>query len=85
MRGGIVSWEHFFHSLHAYLEHLKREVPSVETRPFRTQPAAAPKTIIPRELEGLRAVLKLTATIAQQVMMSMIMMVTIHDHAAMFV
>uniref|UniRef100_A0A8C4NM45 Nucleoporin 205 n=1 Tax=Eptatretus burgeri TaxID=7764 RepID=A0A8C4NM45_EPTBU len=66
MRGGIVSWEHFFHSLHAYHDHLKREVPSVDTRPFRTQPAAAPKTIIPRELEGLRAVLKLTATIAQQ-------------------
>uniref|UniRef100_UPI00358F7403 nuclear pore complex protein Nup205 isoform X2 n=1 Tax=Myxine glutinosa TaxID=7769 RepID=UPI00358F7403 len=66
MSGGIVSWEHFFHSLHAYHEHLKREVPSMETQPFRTQPAAAPKNIIPRELEGLRAVLKLTATIAQQ-------------------
>ncbi|XP_078453204.1 nuclear pore complex protein Nup205 isoform X1 [Lampetra fluviatilis] len=68
VNSSAISWEHFFHSLMAYREHLKREASGVDAQPGARPyaPALSLKSVTPREQDGLRAVLRLTATIAQQ-------------------
>ncbi|XP_051886493.1 nuclear pore complex protein Nup205 [Pristis pectinata] len=58
--GNPVSWEHFFHSLMLYHEHLRRDIPSTDTIQYRHMPL---RGITQREMDGLIAFLQLTATI----------------------
>nr|XP_033813775.1 nuclear pore complex protein Nup205 isoform X3 [Geotrypetes seraphini] len=60
--GSPVSWEHFFHSLMLYHEHLRRDMPSTDTLHQRHLPL---RGIIQREQDGLIAYLHLTATVVK--------------------
>jgi Nuclear pore complex scaffold, nucleoporins 186/192/205 len=72
---GTVSWEHFFTSLNQYYASLRQEVPQtaypgfVRGTTFRSHGAqmAAIRSITPQEVDGLRAVLTLVATVVKQV------------------
>jgi hypothetical protein len=72
---GTVSWEHFFASLNQYYASLRQEVPQTaypgfaRGAPFRTHgaPMTALRSITPQEVDGLRAVLALMATVVKQV------------------
>ncbi|CAH2276623.1 nuclear pore complex Nup205 [Pelobates cultripes] len=58
--GSPVSWDHFFHSLMLYHEHLRRDLPSADTLHQR-HPLL--RGITQRELDGLIAFLQLTTEI----------------------
>ncbi|XP_078527802.1 nuclear pore complex protein Nup205 isoform X2 [Lissotriton helveticus] len=58
--GNPVSWEHFFHSLMLYHEHLRRDMPSTDVMHQRHLPL---RGITQREQDGLMAFLQLTTTI----------------------
>ncbi|XP_078424660.1 nuclear pore complex protein Nup205 [Cetorhinus maximus] len=60
--GNPVSWEHFFHSLMLYHEHLRRDMPSTDTIQYRHMPL---RGITQREMDGLIAFLELTGTIVK--------------------
>ncbi|OCT58146.1 hypothetical protein XELAEV_18002475mg [Xenopus laevis] len=58
--GSPVSWDHFFHSLMLYHEHLRRDLPNTDSIHHRHPPL---RGITQRELDGLIACLQLTCTI----------------------
>ncbi|OCT86111.1 hypothetical protein XELAEV_18019805mg [Xenopus laevis] len=58
--GSPVSWDHFFHSLMLYHEHLRRDLPNTDNIHQRHPPL---RGITQRELDGLIACLQLTCTI----------------------
>ncbi|XP_049630227.1 nuclear pore complex protein Nup205 [Suncus etruscus] len=58
--GCPVSWEHFFHSLMLYHEHLRRDLPSADSVQYRHLPS---RGITQKEQDGLIAFLQLTSTI----------------------
>ncbi|XP_075458683.1 nuclear pore complex protein Nup205 [Ascaphus truei] len=60
--GSPVSWEHFFHSLMLYHEHLRRDLPSADSVHLRHPPL---RGITQRELDGLISCLQLTTTIIE--------------------
>ena len=64
-----VSWDHFFTSLNQYYIGLRQSVPHAAATGFHHHAAAmsAQRTITPQEVEGLRAVLHLIATVVHQV------------------
>ncbi|CAO2603172.1 Nuclear pore complex protein Nup205, partial [Lemmus lemmus] len=55
-----VSWEHFFHSLLLYHEHLRKDLPSADSVQYRHLPS---RGITQKEQDGLIAFLQLTSTI----------------------
>jgi len=66
---GTVSWDHFFTSLNQYYVGLRQSVPhggSSFHHPA-TAPPPAPRSITPQEVDGLKAVLRLIATVVRQV------------------
>ncbi|XP_007909424.1 nuclear pore complex protein Nup205 [Callorhinchus milii] len=60
--GNPVSWEHFFHSLMMYHEHLRRDMPSTDSVHYRHLPL---RGITQREMDGLIAFLQLSGTIVK--------------------
>ncbi|XP_027698133.1 nuclear pore complex protein Nup205 isoform X1 [Vombatus ursinus] len=58
--GSPVSWEHFFHSLMLYHEHLRKDLPSADSVQYRHLPL---RGITQKEQDGLIAFLQLTTTI----------------------
>ncbi|KAB0403120.1 hypothetical protein E2I00_003164 [Balaenoptera physalus] len=58
--GSPVSWEHFFHSLMLYHEHLRKDLPSADSVQYRHLPS---RGITQKEQDGLIAFLQLTSTI----------------------
>lgn len=62
--GSPVSWEHFFHSLMLYHEHLRKDLPSAESIQYRHLPL---RGITQKEQDGLIAFLQLTKTIVKWV------------------
>ncbi|XP_040294299.1 nuclear pore complex protein Nup205 isoform X3 [Bufo bufo] len=58
--GSPVSWDHFFHSLMLYYEHLRKDVPSSDIVHQRHPPL---RGITQREMDGLVAFLQLTTTV----------------------
>ncbi|KAM4746874.1 nuclear pore complex protein Nup205 [Rhinophrynus dorsalis] len=60
--GSPVSWDHFFHSLMLYHEHLRRDLPSTDSVHHRHPPL---RGITQRELDGLISCLQLTTTIIE--------------------
>ncbi|KAK1335114.1 hypothetical protein QTO34_004694 [Cnephaeus nilssonii] len=58
--GSPVSWEHFFHSLMLYHEHLRKDLPSADSVHYRHLPS---RGITQKEQDGLIAFLQLTSTI----------------------
>ncbi|KAM9311505.1 nuclear pore complex protein Nup205 [Gastrophryne carolinensis] len=60
--GSPVSWDHFFHSLGLYHEHLRRDLPSPESIHQRHPPL---RGITQREMDGLIACLQLTTTVVE--------------------
>ncbi|XP_021268252.1 nuclear pore complex protein Nup205 [Numida meleagris] len=55
--GSPVSWEHFFHSLMLYHEHLRKDLPSADSVQYRHLPL---RGITQKEQDGLIAFLQLT-------------------------
>ena len=65
---GTVSWDHFFTSLNQYYVSLRQSVPhGGATFHHPGTPMSGPRSITPQEVEGLRAVLHLIATVVHQV------------------
>lgn len=60
-QGNLISWDHFFSSLHRYFNNLRQESLPVPDTIYRHKPLT--KGITPREVQGLQAVLKLTRTV----------------------
>ncbi|KYO17521.1 nuclear pore complex protein Nup205 [Alligator mississippiensis] len=60
--GSPVSWEHFFHSLMLYHEHLRKDLPSADSVQYRHLPL---RGITQKEQDGLIAFLRLTTTIVK--------------------
>ncbi|XP_069619286.1 nuclear pore complex protein Nup205 isoform X1 [Ranitomeya imitator] len=60
--GSPVSWDHFFHSLMLYHEHLRRDIPSTDLIHHRPLPL---RGITQREMDGLVAFLQLTTTVIE--------------------
>ncbi|KAM6437649.1 nuclear pore complex protein Nup205 [Liasis olivaceus] len=60
--GSPVSWEHFFHSLMLYHEHLRKDLPSADSIQYRHLPL---RGITQKEQDGLIAFLQLTKTIVK--------------------
>ncbi|KAM4037197.1 nuclear pore complex protein Nup205 isoform 2-T2 [Anomaloglossus baeobatrachus] len=60
--GSPVSWDHFFHSLMLYHEHLRRDIPSTDLIHHRHPPL---RGITQREMDGLMAFLQLTTTVIE--------------------
>ncbi|XP_053108091.1 nuclear pore complex protein Nup205 isoform X2 [Hemicordylus capensis] len=60
--GSPVSWEHFFHSLMLYHEHLRKDLPSADSIQYRHLPL---RGITQKEQDGLIAFLQLTSTIVK--------------------
>ncbi|XP_019370536.1 PREDICTED: nuclear pore complex protein Nup205 [Gavialis gangeticus] len=60
--GSPVSWEHFFHSLMLYHEHLRKDLPSADSVQYRHLPL---RGITQKEQDGLIAFLQLTTTIVK--------------------
>ncbi|KFO18374.1 Nuclear pore complex protein Nup205 [Fukomys damarensis] len=58
--GSPVSWEHFFHSLMLYHEHLRKDLPSADSVQYRHLPL---RGITQKEQDGLIAFLQLTSII----------------------
>ncbi|XP_038608368.1 nuclear pore complex protein Nup205 isoform X2 [Tachyglossus aculeatus] len=58
--GSPVSWEHFFHSLMLYHEHLRKDLPSADSVQYRHLPL---RGITQKEQDGLIAFLQLTTSI----------------------
>ncbi|XP_069713250.1 nuclear pore complex protein Nup205 isoform X2 [Phaenicophaeus curvirostris] len=58
--GSPVSWEHFFHSLMLYHEHLRKDLPSADSVQYRHLPL---RGITQKEQDGLIAFLQLTTVI----------------------
>ncbi|KAL7982496.1 hypothetical protein Chor_010094, partial [Crotalus horridus] len=63
--GSPVSWEHFFHSLMLYHEHLRKDLPSAESIQYRHLPL---RGITQKEQDGLIAFLQLTKTIVKWIL-----------------
>jgi len=57
-QGNLISWEHFFASLHRYFNNLRQETLPVPDTIYRHKTLT--KGITPQEVQGLQAVLKLT-------------------------
>ena len=55
--GSLISWEHFFASLHRYFNSLRQESLPVPDTIYRHKPLT--KGITPQEVQGLQVVLKL--------------------------
>ena len=75
---GTVSWDHFFTSLNQYYVGLRQSVPHAAggggltaAGYYHHGPTApvppGPRSITPQELDGLKAVLRLIATVVRQV------------------
>jgi len=62
--GSPVSWEHFFHSLMLYHEHLRKDLPSADSVQYRHLPL---RGITQKEQDGLIAFLQLTTVIVNWV------------------
>ncbi|CAI5785815.1 pore complex Nup205 [Podarcis lilfordi] len=60
--GSPVSWEHFFHSLMLYHEHLRKDLPSADSIQYRHLPL---RGITQKEQDGLISFLQLTETIVK--------------------
>ncbi|KAJ6656378.1 hypothetical protein lerEdw1_003881 [Lerista edwardsae] len=60
--GSPVSWEHFFHSMMLYHEHLRKDLPSADSIQYRHLPL---RGITQKEQDGLIAVLQLTSTVVK--------------------
>ncbi|XP_072256279.1 nuclear pore complex protein Nup205 [Pyxicephalus adspersus] len=60
--GSPVSWDHFFHSLGLYHEHLRRDLPSPDSIHLRHPPL---RGITQREMDGLISCLQLTTTVIE--------------------
>ncbi|XP_048356596.1 nuclear pore complex protein Nup205 [Sphaerodactylus townsendi] len=60
--GSPVSWEHFFHSLMLYHEHLRKDLPSADSIQYRH---LSLRGITQKEQDGLIAFLELTNTIVK--------------------
>ncbi|XP_075711967.1 nuclear pore complex protein Nup205 isoform X2 [Rhinoderma darwinii] len=60
--GSPVSWDHFFHSLMLYHEHLRKDIPSADIIHHRHPPL---RGITQREMDGLLAFLHLTTTVIE--------------------
>ncbi|KAG9466567.1 hypothetical protein GDO78_016409 [Eleutherodactylus coqui] len=60
--GSPVSWDHFFHSLMLYHEHLRRDIPSTDLIHQRHPPL---RGITQREMDGLVAFLQVTTTVIE--------------------
>uniref|UniRef100_A0A8D0GF89 Nucleoporin 205 n=1 Tax=Sphenodon punctatus TaxID=8508 RepID=A0A8D0GF89_SPHPU len=60
--GSPVSWEHLFHSLMLYHEHLRKDLPSADSVQYRHLPL---RGITQKEQDGLIAFLQLTSTIVK--------------------
>uniref|UniRef100_A0A0N8ESW6 Nuclear pore complex protein Nup205 n=1 Tax=Heterocephalus glaber TaxID=10181 RepID=A0A0N8ESW6_HETGA len=58
--GSPVSWEHFFHSLMLYHEHLRKDLPSADSVQYRHLPS---RGITQKEQDGLIAFLQLASII----------------------
>uniref|UniRef100_A0A8D2L072 Nucleoporin 205 n=1 Tax=Varanus komodoensis TaxID=61221 RepID=A0A8D2L072_VARKO len=63
--GSPVSWEHFFHSLMLYHEHLRKDLPSADSFQYRHLPL---RGITQKEQDGLIAFLQLTKTIVKWIL-----------------
>jgi len=65
---GTVSWDHFFTSLNQYYVGLRQSVPrgGPAFHPHAA-PLPGPRSITPQEVDGLKAVLQLIATVVRQV------------------
>jgi len=68
---GTVSWDHFFTSLNQYYVGLRQSMPHAGGATFPHHPhgaaMAGQRTITPQEVDGLKAVLRLIATVVCQV------------------
>jgi len=64
---GTVSWDHFFTSLNHYYVGLRQAVPHTATTFHPAGPVPGPRSITPQEVDGLKAVLNLIATVVHQV------------------
>jgi len=65
---GTVSWDHFFTSLNQYYIGLRQSVPhGGASFPHHGAAMAGQRTITPQEVDGLKAVLHLIATVVHQV------------------
>lgn len=60
-QGSLISWEHFFASLHRYFNNLRQETLPVPDTIYRHKPLT--KVITPQEVQGLQSVLRLIRTI----------------------
>ncbi|XP_069822932.1 nuclear pore complex protein Nup205 [Dendropsophus ebraccatus] len=60
--GSPVSWDHFFHSLMLYHEHLRRDLPSTDVIHQRHPPL---RGITQREMDGLLSFLQLATTVIE--------------------
>ena len=60
-QGSLISWEHFFASLHRYFNNLRQETLPVPDTIYRHKPLT--KGITPQEVYGLQSVLRLTRTV----------------------
>jgi len=70
---GTVSWEHFFTSLNQYYIGLRQSVPhgaAGTAFSHHSAPMSGQRNITPQEVDGLKAVLKLIATVVNQVTFS---------------
>ncbi|XP_054717049.1 nuclear pore complex protein Nup205-like [Uloborus diversus] len=64
-QSSIVSWDHFFATLHRYYSSLHEEVPSVLDMRYAYPQRMHSKGITPQEVQGLIAVLQLIAKVVQ--------------------
>ncbi|KAF8773925.1 Nuclear pore complex protein Nup205 like protein [Argiope bruennichi] len=64
-QGSIVSWDHFFATLHRYYNSLHEEVPSALDRQYTYPQRMHSKGITPQEVQGLIAVLQLISQVVR--------------------
>lgn len=62
-QSNLISWEHFFSSLHRYFNSLRQESLPVPDTIYRHKPLT--KGITPQEVQGLQIVLKLMGIVLQ--------------------
>ena len=76
---GTVSWDHFFTSLNQYYIGLRQSVPHGGTSfHHHVAPMSGQRTITAPEVEGLKAVLQLVATVVRQVSICLLLSVMTH-------
>ena len=77
---GTVSWDHFFTSLNQYYIGLRQSMPHGGTAfPHHGAPMSGQRSITPQEVEGLKAVLHLIATVVRQVSISVLAVLRLLD------